>query len=98
MGIQKLASLLWVGPARETNDPDDVTALEVFVLLFEGSFASGVLQLTHDLNRDALLFGHVELKSVATLALRDDPDSDTHLIVLQSLALLEIFVLLDKFG
>lgn len=93
-----LSPFLRVGPAGEADDADNVAALEVLVLLLEGSFARGVLQLAHDLDGNALLLGHVELEGVAALALGDDADANTHLVVLQRLALVEVLVLVDEFG
>ena len=51
------------------------------MLLLKGSLARGVLQLTHDLDGDALLLGHVELEGVAALSLGNDADANTHLVV-----------------
>jgi hypothetical protein len=56
-----LTTLLGTCPAWEPDDADDVSALDVLVLLLEGNVGLGFLQLTHDLDGDALSLAYAPL-------------------------------------
>ena len=49
-----LTTLLGAGATWVSNDTDDVSTLDVLMLLLKGHVGLGFLQLTHDLDVDTL--------------------------------------------
>jgi hypothetical protein len=49
-----LTTLLGTGATWESDDTDDISTLDVLMLLLEGYVGLGFLQLTHDLDVDTL--------------------------------------------
>jgi hypothetical protein len=62
-----LTTLLWASATWISDDTNDVSTLDVLMLLLEGYVGLGFLQLTHDLDIDTLSLAYGPLARKASL-------------------------------
>ena len=101
-----LTTLLGVGSSGETNDTNDITTLDVLMLLLEGYVCLGLLQLAHDLDANTLCLAYmslvvtewllcylrtnIEVERIRGGPLCDDAKTDANLLFRLCLSLLEM--------
>jgi hypothetical protein len=86
--------VLGAGPAGESNNSNDISTADIFVLLLE--IPLGVLALAHDLDTHTLCPDIVEKKVLAAGSLGINSGADANLDILAKLALAERFVILQE--
>ena len=90
--ITAIGAALGSSHARPADNTDDVSALDVFVLLLEWNITLGVLKLAHDLYIHALGLADVEAASVRRNADRHYAETHLDLGLVQLISTLEVLV------
>lgn len=90
-----LTTLLGICSSGETNNTNDISSLNVLMLLLERNIGLGLLQLAHDLNCLAFGLADVEVERVRCGSLGDDTETNANLLLGLSLSLLEVCVILQ---
>ena len=90
--ITAIGTALGSSHTRPADNTNDITTLDVLVLLLEGNITLGVLELAHDLYGHALGLADVEAESVRRNADRHYAKTHLDLGLLQLISTLEVLV------
>lgn len=90
--VSTIGAVLRSSDTRPADDTNDVSTLDVLVLLLERNIALGVLELAHDLDGLSLGLADVEAEGVRGRTDRHDPQANLNLDICELLTSLEVLV------